>query len=284
MVEVMEVKMDSILQQGEKVYFIQTELVLSLAEDNDIIDIVIMDKDNNKIKIGTSSESKNASSALINKEYYVNDTSFKEFEEFCNCVKQFVDGDNNIHVVSVGDFSPEKIDWKGTPRIDFSKEPIKVFCKRNVIRVSQLAIPFSILYYAFMVIMWLGTFDSVIEIIIGLAIGIIADIIIFGIVFSGNRKFIKSIKEEETKHNVVFKVENLRQMSWKVFLSDEWLIVIGDFALHRNSVKSIEKETASGLEDDGLQHVRVVTENDSILIKVDRQSDVNKLIKWCKRL
>ncbi len=54
MAEAMETEMDSILQQGEKVYFIQTELVLSLAEDNDMIDIVIMDKDNNKIKIGTS--------------------------------------------------------------------------------------------------------------------------------------------------------------------------------------------------------------------------------------
>ncbi len=278
----MEAKMDSILQQGEKVYFIQTELVLSLAEDNDMIDIVIMDKDNNKIKIGTTSESKNASSALINKEYYVNETSFKEFEEFCNCVKQFVDGDNNIHVVSVGDFSPDKINWERKPSIDLSKSPIKIFCKRNVIRVSQLAIPLSVLYYVFMIIMWLGTFDSVTELIIGLAVGIIADILIFCLLFSGNRKFVQSIKNEETKHNVVFQVKNLRQMSWKVFLSDEWLIVIGGFALHKNSVKRIEKETASWIADDGLQHVRVVTENKSILIKVDMQSDVNKLIKWSK--
>ena len=278
----MEAEMDSILQQGKRVYLIPIELVLSLVEDQDIINIVVINKDS-EVKLGSSSESKSFSSALTNKEYYVNETTYKAFEEFCNVITQFVDNDNKLHVISVDDLSPDKINWDRSVDINFSKNPIKAFCKKNIIRVSQLAIPFSVLYYALMVLMWLGTFDSVIQFIIGIAIGIIADIIIYYIAFSGNRKLVQSIKDEEAKYNVIFQVENLRQMSWKVFLSDDWLIVMGSFALHRNSVTSIEKETASWIEDDALQHVRVVTENDSILIKVGMQSDVNKLIKWCNK-
>lgn len=66
-----------------KMYPIET--IASIAEQNDIVDITILN-DDTVTSIGASSDCKNSNSIFFDKQYYVADTVFNDFCEFRNAL------------------------------------------------------------------------------------------------------------------------------------------------------------------------------------------------------
>lgn len=62
------------------------EEVISLIENNDIIDIVLL-ADNKAVLLGSSSNTKNISSPFCDKRYYINDTTYQELNDFLFAVQ-----------------------------------------------------------------------------------------------------------------------------------------------------------------------------------------------------
>jgi hypothetical protein len=85
--------------------YYSVDYVLSLLEKNDIIDMLILSKDQ-IIKLGASSDCNPGSSSFFDKEYYVNDKNNVTVEEL-NEMINFYSTDSKVFVVAIDGVPPK---------------------------------------------------------------------------------------------------------------------------------------------------------------------------------
>lgn len=84
------------------------ENILSLVDQNDIIEIWIINGE--IVKIGSSADSKNGSSCFINKCYYIGDKDYSTIDDFKNSLIEYSDN-GKIRVATIDGLSPRLYRW-----------------------------------------------------------------------------------------------------------------------------------------------------------------------------
>ena len=93
------------LRKNQKFYNISVDKIVSLAEENDIIEFMII-ADDKKIKMGASSDCENNSFTFFDKRYYIGKQEYENIDEFRERVQEISDN-GTIKVVSIDGVSPK---------------------------------------------------------------------------------------------------------------------------------------------------------------------------------
>ena len=89
----------------KKVYNMPVDKIVSLSEEHDIIEFMIV-TDDKKIKIGASSDCENNSFTFFDKRYYIGKQEYENIDEFRERVQEISDN-GTIKVVSIDGVSPK---------------------------------------------------------------------------------------------------------------------------------------------------------------------------------
>lgn len=266
----------NILQRGKK--RVDITLVMQLVEDNDIIDICIMMNDK-KIHIGTNADSNSRGGPTFDKLYYIEKENFEDIQEFRKHLINLNNNNKSLSVLSVDDIPASKMEWANDNGYLFfnnkGKSSLKTICTNFLLKWSIIIfgtiLPLPLLMFF--------TTDTNSSDLIWLLILVFILCVIFSIFCIYIYKFALCVKEQEKKYSVKFVVDKYKWIS-DCYITEDWFIAVGRFALYKKDILSITK--SSKVNSDGNNKIIIKTDAKTYKVTIDEQSGINYLLKWIK--
>ncbi len=270
---------------GDYSQIVTLDRVLKLIEIDDLLKVEF-NIDGQGYVIGVKPTELNAAGKVIRKHYYINDSTYDNFDNFSSVLRQMLPGFSLTakDIIVYGSARNSEF-WKTFDYVPLEKEAcgsncVKMYSFKLLGRNASFLFGFAFLMVSILAIFAL-CYNKLQESFYIFHLFTMAAVafIVFDLKVI---RFISTIKKQERLNNANFNNKGGRKLCFLVYLTNEWLINAGDFALLRKNILDIQDKEVSG----SYQYYKVIltTTIGKFTLTLKRQEDVLALKSWVQGL